>query len=375
MSATILEIDNRIRQLEILPVNLDGDFAYHIGETVDSSIVLKQPNLTLYALDDSRRQAVFVETPLEVDLSRHPFYYMAQYEHAQQLVAVPYTDLMLLADSVGPIEHLILIQSIGRCGSTLMSKILNEVDHVLSLSEPDVYSNLLWLRAEDPSRDAEYTDLLRACTRLLCKPSPQNSAPQVYALKFRNWVIRLGDLLYTALPDSKNLFLYRHAETWMASFARLMGSIPEEERPRMMEQFVPVMMRFQPELIALTETLGGRMPTNGERTAVSWRAMIEQYETWIEQGIPYLAVRYEDLNAHRELVVRAIFDYCGLSTADVETALIAFERDSQAGTRLSRQQGNKTQAEESEIIALHDMLAAHDTINTPDYIAPKTLTI
>ena len=154
MSATILEIDHRKREFEILLPDLDQDFDYHTGTTVDSQIVIKQPNLTLYALDDQRRQVIFVETPLEVDLSSHPFYYMAQYQHAQRLVAVPYDDLMRLADALGPIEHLILIQSIGRCGSTLMSKILNENEHILSLSEPDVYSNLLWLRTEDPGRDA-----------------------------------------------------------------------------------------------------------------------------------------------------------------------------------------------------------------------------
>ena len=212
----------------------------------------------------------------------------------------------------------------------------------------------------------------------MCKPSPQNKAPQVYALKFRNWIIRLGDLMYAALPEARNLFLYRHAESWMASFSRLIGSVPEEEMQRLGAHFMRIASRFEPEIVTFMGQLDGRMPTNGERSAVSWHGMMRQYETWYDQGIPFLAVRYEDLNAHRDTVVRAIFDYCGLSPADVETALVAFEHDSQAGTRLSRQQGdqgNKTQPDDTDVEALRTILATYDTINTPDYRASGTFSL
>src|SRR3712207_7974264 len=57
-----------------------------------------------------------------------------------------------------------LIYSTGRCGSTLVSRAFNQADSIISLSEPDVYTQIQARRAVDASRDTETSDLVRSCT-------------------------------------------------------------------------------------------------------------------------------------------------------------------------------------------------------------------
>ena len=90
-----------------------------------------------------------------------PFYFIAQYEAAQRLIAVPYATLHALAGEVelDP-QHIILFYSTGRCGSTLVSHVLNQTPTVVSFSEPDVFTQLVKLRTAGQSNDAEVTALL-----------------------------------------------------------------------------------------------------------------------------------------------------------------------------------------------------------------------
>ncbi len=97
------------------------------------------------------------------------------------------------------------------------------------------------------------------------------------------------------------------------------------------------------------------------------------------QGIPFLAIRYEDLDTHRQQVIRAIFDYCDLPASKVEVALKAFERDSQQGTPLEGTSQQKSDTEFSmsaeQVARLRTILQKHDIINTPDFIVPGSLEI
>src|SRR5215217_867051 len=99
MEARTLIIEEKLRTFPISVVS-PSDFRVRDGGATDPRIVLQQPNLTLYCLDFENRQAVFVETPPECDLSLAPFLYQAQYDAAHRLVQVPYETLHHLAAEV-----------------------------------------------------------------------------------------------------------------------------------------------------------------------------------------------------------------------------------------------------------------------------------
>ena len=92
---------------------------------------MEQPTVSLYCLDHANQRALFVDTPPEVDLLQAPFYFIAQYQAAQRLIAVPYATLHALAREVelDP-QRIILFYSTGRCGSTLFSHVLNQTPNV-----------------------------------------------------------------------------------------------------------------------------------------------------------------------------------------------------------------------------------------------------
>jgi hypothetical protein len=169
--AQILEIQQKIKSSLTSPASLE-DFAYVRGAHIEAEIILRNPCISLYCVDDEQRHAIFVQTPESVDLTSAPFYYQAQYAHAQRLLAVSYDTLHRLAALLPAGDlPLVLIYSVGRTGSTLLSKAFGALGTVCSLSEPDIYTQAVWLRrAAGGARDDEVRALLASSTKLLLAP-------------------------------------------------------------------------------------------------------------------------------------------------------------------------------------------------------------
>ena len=119
-----------------------ADFTTKEAGTIDPAVVLRNDGLSLYCLDDAKREAIFVELPTSVRLTDAGFVYLRQYEDAIRLLALSYEDFGRLAASLPDPERFIMIYMTGRCGSTLLSHAFNCVDGVVSLSEPTRQSGL-----------------------------------------------------------------------------------------------------------------------------------------------------------------------------------------------------------------------------------------
>src|SRR5687768_7975825 len=105
MTARYLNIEAHNRQDLGLIASLK-DFTVSEGEPIAADIVLKNSNVSLYCFDDAAKEAIFVELPPDVNLVTVPFVYLAQYEQAQRLIAVPYDEFRALAQTLPPVEHL-----------------------------------------------------------------------------------------------------------------------------------------------------------------------------------------------------------------------------------------------------------------------------
>jgi len=314
-----------------------GDFSLALEGTINAEIILSNPRISLYCLDAEHRQALFVETAADVNLANHPFYYQAQYDHAERVLVVSWETLnQLAAQPVPGGESPILIYSVGRCGSTLLSRAFGRLPEVQSLSEPDVFTQIAALRQKDGSRDLELTQLIRSCTQLLNKST--SSQPSTLALKFRSFSIEIADLFQSAFPQSKALFLYRNAEAWAGSAARAFDASPSTA------------------------------------TTSMWLSVMERYLDLHAHGISMLAVRYETLTSLPVPALEIIFEFCGLPPARVSLAQQAFASDSQAGTSLSR---HRLQTSAFVLTSDHrsqirSLLSHHSTIQNPGFIVPNT---
>jgi len=375
MTVHSLTIEAKHRQMPGYLASL-ADFSLSTGAAVNADIVLNQPNLSLYCLDDAQKRAIFVELPPDVDLAMAPFVYQTQYEQAQRLIAVPYETFRQLAHALPEVQHLIVIYISGRSGSTLLSHVFNALDSVRSLAEPDVATQFVHLRRADEQRDAELRNLLDCTVRFLCKPTPFKT-PSTYALKLRNEGLQVMDLFQTTFPQAKNLFLYRDAVGFVASFYRLFKLVDMPEQMPMGEWRALFSQLINEDFTHMSAYLdaGVAEVSLPQHLALWWLAIMEWYLAQYSQGIPILAVRYADLTAARERVLSAVFRYCGLPPAAVAETLGVFARDAQAGTLLARvnpAEGNQLRLSEAQLREISTILQRHPVVKDSDFIAPGT---
>lgn len=377
MTARYLNIEAKERQDGALLASLN-DFTVSDGEIVEIGQVLSKPNVSLYCFADDTKRAIFVELPVEVNLATVPFIFQTQYDMAQRLIAVPYTSFREFAHSLPTVEHLIMIYSSARSGTTLLSHIFNELDRVMSLSEPDVISQFLHLRGNDHSRDSELRELFDCTVRMLFKPNPYK-IPKTYAIKGRMEMVRVMDIFTATIPHAKNLYLYRDAVGFVRSFYRVLKQMPLPHEITLAQAIAQFNRLYHYDLTPNTACLDpdSEMISFIQYLTFQWVAGIEWY---MEQArnIPTLAVRYADLNENREKTLEAIFAYCDLPVEQVARTLVAYERDSQAGTFMAREnpkEGNKLQLTETQLAEMNRILARHPIIQQSDFIAPNTLRI
>lgn len=378
MPAHYLIIERKHRQMPGFLASL-ADFTCRRGDAVSADLVLSAPHISLYCLDEATQRAIFVEVPPRVNLAAAPFVYQTQYEQAQRLIAVPFATFRQLAHTLPPIDHLIVLYISGRSGSTLVSHLLNVVDGVVSLSEPDVATQFVHLRHTQGLDEATLRDLLDASVRFLFKPATWGNRTRC-ALKLRNEGLQVMDLFQATFPQARNLYLYRDALGFVASFYRIFRQLGMPSVMLVSEYLELFGQIFHQDLTDLTAYLdpGTTALSIPQQLTLWWLAGLEWYLAQQARGLPVLAIRYADLTARREPVVRAILEYCGLPTTQIPELLEVFARDAQAGTALAREnphEGNQLRLSEAEVDEMRRIVQRHPVVTTPDFVAPGTLRV
>jgi hypothetical protein len=373
----VLEIQQKCQRTPFSIVS-PSNFQYKKGEIIDAGIILESSYITLYCLDDQEKQAIFVETVEDISqLSQAPFFYQAQVEKAQRLLAISYQDLHQLAQSIDePLDNLILIYNVGRCGSTLLHHVFNRLDNTLSFSEPEIISQIVGIRPENGRRDDELAQLLWSCIRLLCKPIPDSKITH-WVLKIRPIGFGVSHLMKQAFSTAKTIFLYRNSNQVVTSFIRAFGIPNLETWKNYLNQ-----KEFHIRLLPLLENYFKQ--EYNQATAINfytvrWLYFLRRYLSIYQPAQAICALRYEELVKHPQEIVRSLFELCDLPTSEVPVACQAFEKDSQAGSYLSRDNARKYDLSDADIqtiqTAILQFLQQQPDIQSPDFIVPATLGI
>lgn len=371
MNANLLEIKARKRQNPLATAD-PSDFELNEGQAIDPRVIVTNPLISLYCLDHKNQCALFVETQPGVDLSQAPFFYQAQYENTVNLISIPYETLHNLASEISlDSSQLILIYSVGRSGSTLTGSALNAVEGIVGISEPDVFTQLVMFRDFDGRNEAEISTLMESCIKLQFKPTERIPNPTAWVIKFRSFGIELGDLLYKHFPATKNIFLYRNAESWTTSTMR---AFVENEHNAEYRAFMQAILSTMVPPIAKHVQSGGGLLTFSTIGAMMWLSGVERYMELHEKGMPGLAVRYEDLKAAPRETMQKIVKYCGFSNSNMEAVYRVLEQDSQAGSVFSQENlgQKKFELTDAHRADLAKVLQAHSVINSPDFVVPVT---
>ncbi|MFQ3613023.1 MAG: sulfotransferase [Cyanobacteriota bacterium] len=333
MKATICRIEQKCRPNDYTLVS-PRDFQYSEVEIVDALIILNNPAISLYSVDLIQKKAIFVETQPGVDISRAPFYYQDQYRHARRLFLTRFETLYELADIAGKsIEKIVVLYSVGRCGSTWLSKIFAQAAGVLSLSEPDVFSQIVLLRDPCVDNQRELLKLLSSCLRLVCKPSLQENV-STYVLKLRSFCIEICDLIHQVFPQVMNIFLYRDIEPVVCSsieaFSFMRDLLPSiKDRIDIFSRIIPLLKHYEQDIDYVD-------PYAIDLFVLAWLSVMYRYKQLCDKSISFYALRYEDLVIDPRYHIHALFDHCGLHIAEAEVPWEILTQDAQAGTGLSR---------------------------------------
>lgn len=322
--------------------NLD-DFDLGPATAAPARTVIDQSGWTLYGLDHARDLAVFTDLPDGTDLADSPFAYATQHRLARRVLTMSLAELEATADLAPPVPPVVLIFSIGRCGSTLLSHALNTVPGVWCLSEPDAFSTLIMQHYHSRQRSdfprAQIIRLIRACTRLQFRP-PTDRQATVFAMKFRSHAIFQADLYHQALPEAACLFLYRDALGWANSIYSMMrqygfpDTLSGPDRTLAWSIFTAA---ADPAPLAQVIDLDAPEVPMELALGPAWSCNMAEYTRHLTAGVPFLALRYNEFNRDREASIAQMLRHCGLPEGHAATALQAFEKDSQSGTHLARE--------------------------------------
>ena len=370
MVATTFEILGRPNTRPSLEADIRKDF--RLGEIGQLPVekILENPQITLYGLDFENRWAVFVETPADIDLSQASFYFNTQFEKAKRVLTIPFETMIQMAKSVIIDDNrLILIYSVGRCGSTLASQIFAQVPGVINISEPYALSHLVIARNTRKASEDQLIALLGAAILLLCK----TNADTAWVVKGQSFVIELADWLHNIYPRTRNLFLYRHAETWLQSGLRAFSLDVEETdeekkiRRERLGSLVPSIAEYDPHLPL----------SHAGMLSMMWLTAMERYVQHSRLGIEMLAIRYASWLSAPRKTAEAMLEYSGCKPTNMTAIYETLNRDSQADSYLSREalQQHKRVMHELELAELYLFLEKHAFINEADFEVPNTLKI
>lgn len=372
----ILDITGKTRSPANTVVSLT-DFEYTPGDAIAAASLLDNHRVTLYCLDLVNQQAIFTEGPADLDLTGAPFYYLAQYQQAQRLIAMPLAEFGQLAWQLPLPKHLMFLYSVGRCGSTLLSQVFHQVDTCLSLSEPDVFSQLVAARNPNGSRDPDILALIQSSLRWLCRPALKPEATHCL-IKLRSFGIELADLIHRVVPQSQTFFLYRHGADYVKSALRAFGFL-NALLPSLWDNLA-FYQRFVPLLPLYASQLDNSDHLAVDVYTIAWLSVMDRYLFCHRQGIFTAAIRYEDLIADTPSMMERLWELCDITSADVQQTCQVFAQDSQRGTNLARsvvqQSGQSPQDTPPEAILLQrvqQILDQHPEIKTADFRVPGTV--
>lgn len=311
------------------------NFELGAGEPYDVDAIAADPQLSLHCLDFERRRALFAETDADADLLQSPFLFVAQFRKARAMVAAPFDELRRIADAA-PLDpsRLILLHSVGRCGSTLVRNVLASQPSVCCLSEPDAFTQIVDAAGAGEISAAEAQELTELCARLCAKPMRGDRDAPHRAIKFRSQCVQIAGLLARAFPEARNLYIDREPLGWLESAYRAFVDPSQAQDPAYRLRFEDVFARMMP-LVRERRVEGAPMPL-WKIWLLNWISNTEAILKLREQGAPFLALSFEELNRDPEAAMRRIFEYCKIEYVDWQAARRALAADSQEGSVVAR---------------------------------------
>ncbi|MEI9995010.1 MAG: hypothetical protein WDM91_10480 [Rhizomicrobium sp.] len=278
----------RIRHVDRISIASPADFVIGPAGALDLAGASQKPWLP-YCIDLPRRRAVYVAGADVAGAQDAPFYYLYLRRHAQRIAFVPWA-AGGLRKTAGRAP--IFLFSPGRCGSTLVSRMLSAAA-VANVSEPDFYTqatSVMLSTRFNPWRERIRSVIAAMGGDLAAALDPAQSP----VVKLRAESCRAPDLLVDP-RERRTLFLTRGFEAWTRSNERAFR--------------------------------------NGAHKSVGKYLRALRCYSWLKHNSMCHPMRYEDLQADPLAAAAALSGFLG---RDISAAAVlsTMKEDSQDGTPL-----------------------------------------
>ncbi len=276
------------RRTDRIAISTPGDFVLERAQTLPeppSEILLP------YCLDVIRRRALYVGGVDVKGAQTAPFYYLYLRREAKRVLSVPWERGALVQ---GAPRAPVFLFSPGRCGSTLLSRILSRAG-LPNVSEPDFYTQATVAFAVSPLNPLR-AGMLRAAASMGADLAAALDPVTPAVAKLRAESCRAPQLLVQR-GERRTLFMTRGFESWARS--------------------------------------NGRAFRNPAAKSVGKYMRALECYGWLRRNSDCHLVRYEDLLADPVTVTAALGRFLGREIAP-ETVASTMTEDSQEGTPVAQ---------------------------------------
>ncbi|ELU13565.1 hypothetical protein CAPTEDRAFT_218264 [Capitella teleta] len=334
---SVFYIYGRRKYLDVdapLPIN----FLLLFGGWLKCEALLKK-NVTLYCTDQNF--AYFVETESHVNVYNSavsPFVYIGQFNCAKKLYAIQIGDFLEYIRQLPQCTTKVaLLSNTGRCGSTLLTQMLEGTGRVLALSEPEsfFYETSVCLKRGpgEPmlGRIVPMLTFYAYCASI-------HGAYDLICIKLRMYSQCLVPVVHAHAPWIYHLYNYRNGIDTVESFMNFFDTYSKA---------VPVLkvlsVDFAKDLVTslcsddASETAD--MATDGFSFA-TWMVAraLSEYMGFREKGINIPCVKYELLLEDPRGNLEALSHHFGLelTSDEIDNALLSLNKNSQEGLIFGR---------------------------------------
>lgn len=260
-------------------------------------------NITPYCIDFERNLIIGALGIDPYKASQATFHYDYIRSNAKNFLLLPINSLQINPPKINLSATLLF--SPGRCGSTLLSKVISKMG-IVSISEPDIYSQVaLYIAPRDKASNKtnQVRFMLKWANYFLLSPFLKIGASKLL-IKFRSHVNASPAIVLSSFSGPyKTIFLRRNFESWCISRMRVFANPVEEN-----------LSIYIQSLYCLKFLL---------------------------KNTDCLVLDYEDLNQNPRNVIDRLSTFFGIQV-NFEDLMDVFEKDSQADTRLARDQAKKS---------------------------------
>ena len=192
------------------------------------------------------------------------------------------------------------------------------------------------------------------------------------AMKFRSQSLFQAEHFHAAFPEAAFVFLYRDGVGWTRSFwyfLQNLGMPPVLDGEALRFHWWMATAAADPALLGPWLDPDGTVPI-ARVQAPAWAMHLEKYLDLLAAGVPFLAIRYNELQADPTGTAARLLAHCGLPAEASAAAVAALGRDSQAGTTIARDRRDAPPFTEAAAAEFRAALARQPRIRSADLVLP-----